>query len=198
MLIEDAILDFSRRTSQPTQTTIAVVDGTATYTLPDDFLLLISFKQEDSCSYQYAWETGAYGWPTWGYGYGYSNYCDPCNERYTIRGGTLTINPTPEHSETRVLRYGWQHVLNDTDTYPYLDSEAARIVLLRAQAEVLRQQATIASQTADITDYSQGDLSVKVDADKLAKSLHARGMAAEQEYDRRVSRYNELASGWCG
>jgi hypothetical protein len=199
--VKQAVADFSRRTTQQTQTTIDVVASTATYALPDDFLLLISFKREgDACgNWRDVWETGAYGWPIWGYSY--NPYCDPCDERYTIRGGQITIHPTPDTSETRVLRYGWKHILNASDEYEYLDedSEAVRILLLKAQAEATRVQATAeSSQGTKVRSYRQGDVSVDMNAQDRAKALNNQVRALEDEYMRAITAYNQLAPGWCG
>jgi hypothetical protein len=198
-IVRQAVADFSRQTDPPTQTEIAVVAGTATYALPDDFLRLISFKPESSCTYQSWWDTGypyADGW-----GYGYNQVCDPCGERYDIRGTTLTIFPTPTSDETRVLRYGWQHVLNASDEYEYLDSdgEAVRIVLLKAQAEALRILAVQESAGGTkVRAYSQGDVSVQLNAQVRAGDLRDAVKALQQEYDDAIAQFNELASGWCG
>lgn len=197
--VKQAVADFSRRTSQSTQTTISVVASTATYALPDDFLMLISFKREgDSCGdWRDFWDTGYY---FGGYGWPHNPYCDPCDERYTVRGGQITIHPTPDTSETRVLRYGWKHILNASDEYEYLDedSEAVRILLLKAQAEATRAQATAESSWGSkVRSYQQGDVSVNMNAQVRADDLRKSVKALEDEYMQAIAAYNQLASGWC-
>jgi hypothetical protein len=203
--VKQAVADFSRRTARTTETDIDIVSGTASYALPDDFLFAISLEREGGCQPWGDWRTAwNLGWPVSGGVYAdnfQSPWCETCQEHYLYRGGTVTIQPTPDYSETKTLRYAWKHVLNASDEYEYLnsDGEAVRIVLLKAQAEALRILAVRESTGGSkVRAYSQGDVSVQLNAQGRAGDLRDAVKALQQEYDDAIAQFNELASGWCG
>lgn len=125
-----AVTAFNGKVSAIDEATIAVVSGTATYSLPVDFLGFIRLEKigYDNTVVQ----PGGLLIPL-------SAYADP--ERTTIRGLTMTIRPSPTYTADRILRYKAGHVL-ESGSYPYMTDEVASVVLVKAKAEVLRLLST--------------------------------------------------------
>lgn len=173
--VKDAVADFARRCPMTLITTLAIVSGTASYELPDDFLFLI--KLDDFTARDGIIHTAT----------GIVPLSSDWNERYTVNGLTITFTPTPSYTLERILRYAAGHVLNESDVYPYLTDEDAGIVLLKAQAIALRKQAlaAVTASTGEIVEYAIGDERVKKSSPSerlsaAASSLEAAYLAAVQ------------------
>lgn len=173
--VKDAVADYSLRRSMTRYATINVVSGTATYSLPDDFLFLIRldpFAAQDGVIY-----TSAGLVPI---------SSSSSMERYTVNGLTMTFTPTPSYTLTRDLCYAAAHVL-DGDKYPYMTFEDTALLMLKAQALALRAQAfsLITSGAGEIVEYAIGDERVKKSSPSerlsaVASSLEAQYVQALQ------------------
>lgn len=173
--IKDAIADFSRRCGTEKIDTLGIVSGTAAYTLPDDFLKLImleSFATADGVLITAA---------------GIIPLDANWEERWTVRGLTITFYPTPSYTMSRDYRYkaGW--VLNDDgDEYEDMGEEEAGIILLRAAAACLTKQSNVMAPEA--FSYQQGDVSVNTGTQTLA--VRAQLDSVEKSYLEACERYN--------
>lgn len=168
--VKDAVADYARRRPMTLIAMLAVVSGTATYALPDDFQFLI--KLDDFTARDGIIHTAA----------GIVPLSSNWNERYTVNGLTITFTPTPNYTLSRTLRYVAGHVLNSSEVYPYLTDEDAGVVLLKAQAIALRKQAlaAVTASTGEIVEYAIGDERVKKATS--SDSLKAMAVALESEY----------------
>jgi len=156
--VRDAAADYGRRHPMEKVTTLSIVADTADYTLPDGFLRLISLEG--------LFGDGGVIHTTAGLIPVSAAY----EEAWSIAGLTLTLRPTPSYTTTRDLRYAAGHVLNDSDAYPDLTDDDARILLLKAASICLRLQARSAAIAGEMTEYQIGDERVKraVASDRLA------------------------------
>lgn len=166
--VADAVADFSRRRPMTLITTLAIVSGTATYDLPDDFRSVIKlddFTARDGIIHMAA---------------GLVPLSSDWNERYTVNGLTITFTPTPNYTLERTLRYVAGHVLNGSDVYLYLTDEDAGILLLKAQAIALRKQAlaAVTASTGEIVEYAIGDERVKKSSPSQVLSAQASSLEA--------------------
>lgn len=168
--VKEAVRDYSRRNPLRKLTTLSIVDGTATYTLPDDFLFVISL--ESLASPDDVLITGN----------GLIPVDATYDERYYITGNEITFDPEPEYTVDRDLWYAAQHVLDGSDNYPDMTDRKADILMVKAQAIAIRMQANKAAQQA--WTYTQGD--VKVDKREQVKQMRAQAEVLEEEYLRKV------------
>lgn len=157
--VRDAVQQLSMDAPRRVTATLSVVAGTATYTLPDDFLFIIVLPTLTAQEGVVISDSGIVVVP------------DGWREEINIVDGALTITPTPTHPHERRYLYAGGHVLDDEETYPHLNENAARIALLYAQYLVLTQQATVTA--GDGWKYSIGDESV----DKTAQGNGLRQQA---------------------
>lgn len=119
--VKDAVRDFANRTGKEKILTLNVISGTATYSLPEGFLKLISIESMANPS-------------------GIINSADGLipissdwEERYTIINGVITFYPTPAYTLARDFRYkSGLHL--DGLAYPDMGEDEKRIVLLKAQS----------------------------------------------------------------
>jgi len=154
----DAVADYSRRRPMEKVTSLAIVAGTADYTLPEGFLRVISLEglfSGDGVIHSAS---------------GLIPVAATYEEYTTIAGLTLTFHPTPSYSTTRDLHYAAGHVLNGSDVYPDMTDDDARIILVKASSLCLRLQARAAAIGGEMTEYQIGDERVKraVASDRLA------------------------------
>lgn len=143
--VKDAVVDLSRRASVVRVATLAIVAGTASYTVPSDFQKLIRLAQigavyglssdVDYGVYGGAWERdprgGVYVSPA-----GLVPFSGSYREQITVAGDTLTIYPTPTVSADRQLVYAAGDALVSGE-YPTLTEDRASIALLLAKATCL-------------------------------------------------------------
>lgn len=172
----DAVADFSRRCGTEKIAALAVVSGTASYTLEDDFLKLIAIETPFSPD---------------GVLINSDSQLVPLpkdfQEQYTVRGTTITFYPTPTYSMSKDYRYkaGWA-LNSEGDEYEDMGEEEAGIVLLKAQATCLTKQSNAMSTSA--MDYQQGDVKVSTGPQMLA--MRAQLEAVERQYLDACEKYN--------
>lgn len=175
-IVKRAVDIFSVDTERPTETSFSITSGVDAYTLPDDFLSFIAFKRADTYD-----QRPHHNWP---------------NEIYDQRGLTLTIHPTPDETEDRILRYGWRHILDESDEYPYLDDRLVDIVLLKAQANALRYGSIAkAAAAGNVTEYTEGEVRVKIDRKSAAGTMVAQAAMLDVQYGEAVVKLNYSYSG---
>jgi hypothetical protein len=147
--VKDAVADYSRRRPMQKVTELAITNGTADYTLPNDFLFVI--KLEDMWSPDGVLVTNA----------GLVPVSSTYEEYYTLAGLTMTFHPTPTYTTSRTLRYAAAHVLNNSDAYVNMTDDDVRILIHKAKALVLSLQARSAAISGEMAEYQIGDERVK-------------------------------------
>lgn len=172
LAVRDAALDLSRRRSLRKRAEILVDSGTATYELPADFISLIRLES-----------LLAEGQEVLNTPQGLIPIADTFQEEVTIAGGQITFYPTPGYSATRYLWYRAGHVPDESDTYPDMTADEARLVVLKARAACLRLQANQAAQEA--WQYAIGD--EKIAKEQLSDKLAKQADTLEKEYLEAVS-----------
>lgn len=173
--VKRAVKAFSKKVTMQRRITINVVNGTASYDLPDDFIGIIRFESLITGD-------GIYVQPGGG--------LVPLNStimpgQYSVTGKTITFLPTPSYSVTFYMWYRAGHVLNDQEVYPYLEDMAQDIVLTKAQAEALRL--INAGGVGDNWKYQFGD--VMIDKSNLNSSIGSVIANLNQEFDQMVADY---------
>jgi len=168
LAVQDAVEDFGTRRPMQATYDVPVVSGTASYTLPDDFVKLIKFESVLSSLTDGVLNTSD----------GLIPVSSTFKERVMVQGSSLVISPTPTYSATRRLWYGAKHVLDESEEYTTLTETEARIVLLKAQALALSWQAN--SQAGSGWRYKIGD--EEVDKSKLGVGLRDQAKAKDAEY----------------
>jgi len=166
--VKDAVGDLAARKPLVKMTTLDIVADQADYTLPADFLRLVSLETPAAqegviVTSDGLLPTGLSGLP---------------EERHDIAALTLTITPTPTYDHTRTLRYAARHVLDESDEYPALTEDLARVALLEAQSIALAWQAQAVTQQA--WDYTEAEQ--RVNKANQAKEFQQRGEAAHARY----------------
>lgn len=168
-VVRRAVRDYARRRPMEKLTTLSVVSGQASYTLPDDFLFFIRLESPFVTEEVIHSAEGLIPVPP--------NY----REVFTINGLTLTFFPAPVYTATRYVRYGAGHVLDTEDAYPNLTDFDADIVLLKAKALVLWMQAQAAAIAGEMVEYQIGDERVK--RASAADALNVKAGAADEAYE---------------
>lgn len=169
--VRSAVGQFSNRSGMVKRVQINVVSGTASYTLPDDFLNLIKF--DDVVEGSVLVQPGG-GLIPLGPGFAL--------ERYTIAGRTLTLIPTPGYTLTRGIWYKAGHALDASDAYPDMTEDMADIVLVKAAANALRYLGV--GVAGDGWKYSIGD--VAIDKSGQPRSYREIANTLDAEFDQRV------------
>jgi hypothetical protein len=164
--VRDAVADYSQRVPLQKLATLNIVSGTATYTLPADFLKVIRLETLASADGVLFTADGLV--PTG----------SSWRERYYIVGNQITFDPTPQYTMARDLWYAAAYVLDAEEIYQDLTGAAAAIIMLKAQALALGLQANKAAQEA--WQYAIGD--ERVNKEKLSAALEAQAKAMEARY----------------
>jgi hypothetical protein len=165
--VKDALADFARRVPMQKVVTLNMVNGVATYALPDDFQKIIRVASLANPS-----------------GVIIGTKLIPVNaetwkERYTVAGKQITFYPTPTYySIARDVWYAAGYMLDDSGQYPDLTDEAAEAAMLLAQSKVLMLIANAVRQNA--WRYSIGDESV--DKSGQGKEIAAQADALREQY----------------
>ena len=161
--VRDAVLDFANRCPLRKLTTIAVVSGTATYTLPADFRRIIKLDdvvgRDDGVIVSES---------------GLIPISSSFRERHSVAGGAITFYPTPQYTAHRYLWYAAGYVRDANEVYQDMTDDVAMIALLKAQAVVLRFQANAAQGGAirvKIGDEEFDKSKVGINVNDQAKSL---------------------------
>jgi hypothetical protein len=182
-LVKDAIAQLSQDVPIVTSTDLAIVSGTASYTLPTDFLFVISLASLTA--------------PGQGVIIGASLVPVPqsFSERYYIEGDQIRFVPTPTYTVARTLRYAACHVLNAAVVYPRLTENGARIAMLYAQHLALSAQAAVGGAAAwkysigdEMVDKSRAGTALMEQADGLLKQYQQairglKGTGMRAQYD---------------
>lgn len=173
----DAVADYSRRVPMQRTATISVVSGTASYSLPSDFVRLVKLDLSTDGVIQ----SGGMLVP------------QPVTftEQYTIAGLTITFIPTPTYTLDRTLWYTAAHVLASGSYADLTDADAAVLILL-AQSKALMHQATKTAH--DAWQYAMGD--ERVNKEKLSAALKGQADGLKAEYAMGVEAMGGQGKGW--
>jgi hypothetical protein len=181
--VKDAVMEFSHQCGLTTIATLSVVSGTATYSLPPNFLKLIMLESFASADGVIISATGlipvSADW----------------EEEYTIVNKQITFFPTPTYSLGRDYKYkaGWAMTgTAGSETYATLGEDEARIVLLKAKAIAVTKQNNATGGSP--LKYSLGAVSVDNSAyvqsnASWADSLEKEFLAACDKYNGQVAMY---------
>lgn len=164
--IDDAVAELGVALPHTLRTTLAVVDGTASYDLPAGCVRLIRLSIPTTSAGDVAFTSE-----------GIVPLGRTVSERVTVAHGQLTLYPTPQYAAERDLWYAAADVL-DGDSYPTLDATRARIALHAARALVLELQADRAAQDAWLSEIGPE----KVDKTKQAAELRAAAASARAQF----------------
>lgn len=180
--VKDAVADLSRRASVPRQTTLSVVSGTASYTLPSDCIKLIRLSQIGVPVQDNVWITPA----------GLVPMSGSYREQITISGDQLIIYPTPTVSADRTLLYAAGDALNVAgDAYDTLSEQRASIALLHARAACLER---IASSPGGQAQKISG-LGYTIDSSSSASGQRSEASGLRSEYLAAVDSLNSAIGG---
>ena len=135
-LVIDAVNDYSTKRPLRKIATIAVVNGTASYALPSDFVILISITGVTSNQGAFVDGDGFIVPTSKGF-----------TETYTIANGQITFYPTPQYTLNKTLEYGAGYLVADEMTADFAKSDWS-IVKHLAQSFVLSEQANKAARNA--------------------------------------------------
>ena len=152
--------------------TIAVVSGTATYSLPADFVELIQLDSPVSASGSVI-VSGA----------GLIPVPQSWQETYAIANRQITFYPTPQYTLVRNIEYKAGYVLDASNVYTNMDEDAEEPIVHKACAECLYLQANKAA--ADAWQYQVGD--ERVSKEKLASELRAQAQALEKKFEAAIA-----------
>ena len=177
--VRAAVEDFGRRAGRSKIGSLSIVSGTASYTLPSDFVRLIEMDSLTNSSDVIL--TGSGIIPV---GSGYS-------ERWTIANGTITFYPTPSYTMTRNFEYlaGW--ALDLSNEYADMGEAEAEALLHLARSQALTAQANIAAREA--WSYQMGE--ARVSKERLAAELREQAKQTRVDYDAALMSYNSRSVG---
>ncbi len=162
--VSKGVAELARQAGPVKVTTLSIISGTAAYTLPSDYIGMVSLAKLTNPGGVIV--SGATLIPV----------PSTLSERYTISGGTITFYPTPTYTLDRQLVYrgGWTLDEGDYD----FDEAEAELVLLHGAATALLWQAWAAAQEA--WEYQIGD--ERVSKRTLSQEIEARAKAAMAEF----------------
>lgn len=178
--VKDAVRDFSEQCGLEQIGTLSIVSGTASYSLPDDFLKMImleSFASADGVLHS---------------AQGLIPVSSSWTERHTIRNGQITFYPTPVYTMARDFRYKAAWILTESEDeysnaeYETLGEREARVVLLKAQAIALTKLSN--AQAGTSLKYSFGAVSEDLGGTSESSRKNANGF--ESEYLAACKTYN--------
>lgn len=164
--VKDALADLGRRAPIQKVVALNMVNGVATYALPNDFQKLIRVASLANPS-----------------GVIIGTKLIPVNvetwkERYTIAGKQITFYPTPTYALARDVWYAAGYALDESDEYPDLTDETAEAAILLAQSKALMLLANGLRQNA--WRYQIGDETV--DKSGQGKEIAAQADALRTQY----------------
>lgn len=167
--VTEAVLDYGQRVGMRRLTTISVVSGVATYTLPSDFIRIAKFPAISQIARDGIIISGTGIIPTSGF---------TVREYYSVRNQQLTISPTPTYTLERPLLYVAGFTL-DNGVYTDLTDSDARVLLHKAAELILMQIADGVARHG--WSYSIGDESVNKTA--LAQTIREQATAERAMYE---------------
>lgn len=163
--VREAVGDFGYRVPRVLYATLAVVAGTAAYTLPPGFQRLIELEGAAAGAVR-----NSDGFLTV-----YDASVSPV-ERHAISGNQITFYPTPGYSAARGIWYAAGYPYESgNDAFAGLTAQTEEVVMLRAQANALRLLAS-ATAAGRGFNYQIGDVSVQ----RLVTQPHAQ-LAGEMD-----------------
>jgi hypothetical protein len=165
--VKDAVADYGQRRPLRKLATLSIVSGTATYSLPADFLYVISLES-------FASPGGVIHSAE-----GLIPVSAAYSEEYYVVGTQITFEPTPQYTTTRNLRYAAGYVLDEGNECADMTDDVARVALLRAQWQALMLQANKAAQEG--WQYAVGD--ERVNKEKLPAALREQAQGLLDRYD---------------
>lgn len=181
--VKDAVMEFSHQCGLTKIAALSIVSGTATYSLPADFLKLITLVALSGHDGVIISSSGlipiSADW----------------EEDYTIVNKQITFFPTPTYSLAREFKYkaGWAMTgASGSETYATMGDDEARIVLLKAKSIAVTKQNNATGGSP--LKYSLGAVSVDnsayVDSNaSWADSLENEFLAACNKYNGAVAMY---------
>lgn len=181
LMVRNAIRDYGHRRPMVKETTLDIISGTASYTLPVDFWQLIWFEKPGTAQGVFISGSSIIPLPASGWA-----------ERFGIEGQTLVLYPTPEYSwESRRMRYKAIHVETDGG-YSTLTEDDKTIFMLKAEALALTLLAN--TKAPDAIDYRQGFRGMSEDRGGAVAALRDQAKARTKEYEEALSQANLGAS----
>jgi hypothetical protein len=176
--IKDAVADFSRRCGLAKVGSIAVLSGTASYDLPDDFMKLISMNalagQGDVIISNAGIIPVPLGW----------------EETWTISNKVITFYPTPGYALTRYFKYKSAWILtgsSGSETYAALGDNEKDIVMLKAKGLCYDKIANKMNSSGTLK-YSLG--AVSVDKGGGSESFSKKAYHSHGDYVRACDDFN--------
>ncbi|APU89243.1 MAG: hypothetical protein DYG85_06405 [Chloroflexi bacterium CFX1] len=176
--VKDAVRAFGERCGVEQVGTLNITSGTATYSLPDDFLRLIAMSALTGVDGVIVSSGGLIPVPL--------DY----EEKWTIRNGQITFYPTPQYTIARTFRYkaGWVLTESDDDypveEYAEMTERESRIVLLAAASFATQKLAN----NAGGDKYSLG--AVSVDNSGSVEALVKKQYSLFGEFTKECDLYN--------
>lgn len=178
--IKDAVAEFSRLCGVVRNTTLSIVSGTASYSLPSDFMKLIEIDSAIDPEHNVMFTaTGIIAFGPVG----------PYDEEITVRNGTLTIYPTPQYTMNRYIEYKAAWVLDEAEAYPLTEAEA-QIVMLKAKAIAFEKIANASASGG--FKYSIGNMAV--DKTGVSDGYRSRVQDFETRFEKACVDYNGAVS----
>ncbi len=167
-------MDFSRRCGLEKFGELSIVSGTATYTLPDDFLRLIALESLANPDGIIISDSGLI----------------PVNalweEKYTIINKQITFKPAPTYTLTRDYRYKAAWIFDSNGNLLGAGDDEAQIILLKAGAICLQKQSN--ASAGSMSKYSLGAVSVEMGS--AAQSKFTDSESKEKDYLAACEVYN--------
>lgn len=108
---------------------------------------------------------------------------------FTQSGSQITLTDTPKVARKHKLVYFGKHIVNSDSAYEHLDDAAVGIILLRAQANVLREKASKVAE--DAWKYTLADESL--DKTGQAPTLLRTADSFDVQFNDRIKSYQGLA-----
>lgn len=179
-LVRDAVWQLSQDAPLMKRGSIAIVSGTASYDLPADFLRMVDFPELSTRNYGDVLLHGS----------GIIPLSADFEEEYSIGGGQVTFDPTPNYSMARKFRYAAFYALSDNN-YTTLDENMARIALLYAQYLAVVEQAN--KLVSGAWKYTIGDESV--DKSRLGDQFTSQAKALLEQYQHALESLSKGAFG---
>jgi hypothetical protein len=172
--VKDAVIDFSRRCGLEKFGQLAIISGTATYSLPDDFLKMILLESLENPNGIIISDNGLIPVE--------ANW----DEKHTIINKQITFKPTPGYTLTRDYRYkaGW--IFDSEENLLGAGDEEIQIILLKAAAICFQKQAN--ADAGSMSKYSLGAVSVELGSPADSKVTDAG--SKEKEYLAACDVYN--------
>ena len=178
--IRQAINDYSQRRPIQRQTTLDIVSGTASYTLPDDFMKFVKIARPGGTDTAFVTGEGIIPLSTSGW-----------DEEAEIVGQTITFYPTPAYNwSDRRLWYLAFHLEGDQGTFTTLTTIDASIFMKKAESLALLLLANVKAPTAQ--EYRLQSLSERREGP--VQQLRKQAEACDKQYLEYIKTANQAAT----